>query len=106
MSLHDIMLLFIGSDIVSALAISFPITVILSVIISSVLSSLITYCCCVSRSVKSYSVTNPSTAAADYEIPMKTSSLEVKDNMAYGHVSVGNRSTSGTTPTVYETVQS
>ena len=37
---------------------------------------------------------------------MKTSSLEMKDNMAYGHVSVGNRSTSGTTPTVYETVQS
>ncbi|XP_019861824.1 PREDICTED: uncharacterized protein LOC105315447 [Amphimedon queenslandica] len=95
-----------SSDTVSALAISFPITVILSVIISSVLSSIITYCCCVSRSVKSYSVTNPSTAAADYEIPMKTSSLEMKDNMAYGHVSVGNRSTSGITPTVYETVQS
>ena len=37
---------------------------------------------------------------------MKSSSYEMKDNMAYGHVSVGNRPTSGTTPTVYETVQS
>lgn len=73
-------------------------------IITSILSSVITCCCVSSRSVQSYSVTNQSTTAADYEIPIKSASLEMNDNMAYGHVSVGNRSTSGTTSTVYETV--
>uniref|UniRef100_A0A1X7TZR8 Fibronectin type-III domain-containing protein n=1 Tax=Amphimedon queenslandica TaxID=400682 RepID=A0A1X7TZR8_AMPQE len=73
--------------------------------VQSMLSSFITYCCCISsRSVQSYSITNQSTTAADYEIPLKSTSLEMNDNMAYGHVSVGNRSTSGTTSTVYETV--
>ena len=73
---------------------------------ASILSSIITYYCCV-RSVRSYgvvkntlSVTNRP-AAADYETPVKSSGLEMKDNMAYGHV------TSTRTPAVvYESVQS
>ena len=71
---------------------------------TSVLSSVITCCCISSRFVQSYSVTNQSAPAA--EIPIKSTSLEMKDNMAYGHVSVGNRSISEATSIVYETVQS
>ena len=72
------------------------------------MSSVIIYCCCV-RSVRSYgvakntlSVTNQ--PAADYETPVKSSGLEMKDNMAYGHVSV--TTSTGTPAVVYESVQS
>ena len=74
---------------------------------ASVLSSIITYCCCV-RSVRFYGVNTLSVtnrpAAADYETPVKSSGLEMKDNMAYGHVSV--TTSTGTPAVVYESVQS
>ena len=77
---------------------------------ASVLSSIITYYCCV-KSIRSSGVTNKNTlsvtnqpAAADYETPVKSSELEMKDNMAYGHVSV--TTSTGTPAVVYESVQS
>lgn len=76
---------------------------------ASILSSIITYYCCV-RSARSSGVTNKNTLsvtnqpAADYEIPVKSSGLEMKDNMAYGHVSV--TTSTGTPVVVYESVQS
>ena len=87
----------IGVPIITALAIA--------VLITAILSSLITYYCCV-RSKEDYSPSSIVPAALDYETPISTkdlSSLEIKDNMAYGHVTFG---TSGNTltPAVYETV--
>ena len=80
-----------------------------AVIVASILSSIMTYYCCV-RSVRSYgvskntlSVTNQP-AAADYETPVKSSGLEMKNNMAYGHISV--TTSTGTPAVVYESVQS
>ena len=75
---------------------------------ASILSSIITYFC-VSRSVRSYGVTKNTLSvtnqpAADYETPVKSSELEMKDNMAYGHVSV--TTSTGTPAVVYESVQS
>ena len=49
------------------------------------------------------SVTNQP-VAADYETPVKSSGLEMKDNMVYGHVSV--TTSTGTPAVVYESVQS
>lgn len=74
---------------------------------ASVLSSIITYCCCV-RTTRSYGVTKntlstTNRSVADYETPVKSSGLEMKDNMAYGHVSV--TTSTGTPAVVYESVQ-
>ena len=75
---------------------------------ASVLSSVITYYCCM-RSTRSYGVTKntlnvTNESAADYMTPVKSSGLEMKDNMAYGHVSVTTNT--GTPAVFYESVQS
>ena len=77
----------------------------IAILITAILSSFITYYCCV-RSKESYSPSAVVPVGLDYEIPISTkdvSSLEMKDNMAYGPVTIG---TSGntSTPPVYETV--
>ena len=103
-------IIYLGSsNTVRVLTIIFPITTVTVAIVASVLSSIITYYCCV-RSTRSYgvakntlSVTNQP-AAADYETPVKSSGLEMKDNVAYGHVSVTTNT--GTPAVVYESVQS
>ena len=84
-----------------------PVTIALgiAILITAILSSFITYYCCV-RSKESYSPSTVVPVGLDYEIPVSTkdvSSLEMKDNMAYGHVTI---STSGntSTPPVYEPV--
>ena len=85
----------IGVPIITALAIA--------VLITAILSSLITYYCCV-RSKEGHSPLVAVTAGP-YEIPvsiMEVSSLEVNDNMAYGHVTIDSGNTS--TPVVYESV--
>ena len=76
----------------------------MTAIITSILTFLITYYCCV-KSKGDYSP-SPTGLSALYETPISTSgvsSLEMKDNMAYGHVNIG---TSGNVPTtaVYDTV--
>ena len=87
-----------------AVGISIPITAIMTAIITAILSSLITfYCFFKSKGGYSPSATGP---PALYEPPVSTSgvsSLEMKDNMAYGHVTID---TSGNIPTsvVYDTV--
>ena len=97
----------LDADTVRVLTITFPITVIITAVVASILSSIITYCCCV-RTTRSYGVNTLSVtnrpAAADYETPMKSSELEMKDNMAYGHVSV--TTSTGTSAVVYVSVQS
>ena len=70
------------------MGISVPITAIVTAITTAILSSFITYYCCV-KSKRSYSpsVTGPSNSGV--------SQFEMKDNIAYGHVTIdnGNRST-------------
>ena len=83
-----------GVSIITALLIAV-------VVITAILSSLITYYCCV-RSKEGHSPLVAVTAGP-YEIPVSTmevSSLEVNDNMAYGHVTIDSGNTS--TPAVYE----
>ena len=85
----------IGVPIITALLIAV-------VVITAILSSLITYYCCV-RSKEGHSPLVAVTAGP-YEIPvstMKVSSLEMKDNMAYGHVTI-DTSGNTSTPAVYE----
>ena len=65
---------------------------------ASVLSSVITYCCCV-RTTRSYGVTKNTLSVTN-----RSSAFEMKDNMAYGHVSV--TTSTGTPAVVYESVQS
>ena len=77
----------------------------IAILITAILSSFITYYCCV-QSKESYSPLSVVPVGLDYEIPISTkdvSSLEMKDNLAYGHVTID---TSGNIPTppVYETV--
>ena len=89
------------------IAISVPIitTLVIAVLITAILSSLITYYCCV-RSKEGISPLPTVSAGLDYEIPISIkdlSSLEMKDNMAYGHVTNG-ASGYTSTPAVYETV--
>ena len=69
------------------------------------MSSLVTYYCCV-KSKGGYSPSVVSTSVL-YDIPVSTknvSSLEMKDNMAYGHVTIGTSGNVPTTLAVYETV--
>ena len=85
--------------------ITVPITAIVTAIITAIISSLITsYCCVKSKGVYSPSATSP---PALYEIPVSNknvSSLEMKDNMAYGHVTIDTSGNIPTTSAVYETV--
>ena len=88
-----------------AVGIAVPITAIVTAIITAIISSLVTsYCCVKSKGGYSPSASSPS---ALYEIPRTTknvSSLEMKDNMAYGHVTIGTSGNVSTTSAVYETV--
>ena len=82
------------------LALCVPITAV----ITTIISSLITYYCYI-KSRGGYSSSSTG-LPAPYETPVSTSgmsSIEMKDNMAYGHVTIG---TSGniSTSTVYDTV--
>ena len=82
------------------LVVSVPITAVITAIVSISTSY---YCCIKSKGGYTPSATGP----ALYETSVSTngmSSLEMKDNMAYGHVTI---STSGNIPTpsaVYDTV--
>ena len=70
------------------MGISVPITAIATIITTAILSSFITYYCCV-KSKRSYSpsVTGPPNSCS--------SQFEMKDNTAYGQVTIdsGNKST-------------
>ena len=76
----------------------------MTAVITAIVSPLVIYYCCFKSKGGYYpSATGP---PALYETPISTSgmsSLEMKDNMAYGHVTIG---TSGNIPTsaVYDTV--
>ena len=81
------------------------ITLVVSVPITSIITIFIAYYCCI-KSKGGYfpSATSPS---ALYETPGFTSgmsSLEMKDNLAYGHVTIGANGNITTTPAVYDTV--
>ena len=72
------------------------------VVITAILSSLITYYCCV-RSKEGHSP-SATALAGPYEIPVSTmevSPLEMKDNLAYGHVTI-DTSANTSTLDVYE----
>ena len=89
----------------SVIGITAAVTVPITSVITAIVSSLITYYCC----IKSKGGYYPSATAppAVYEIPVSTSgvsSLEMKDNMAYGHVTIGNSGNIPTTSAVYDTV--
>ena len=72
---------------------------------TAIITFFITYYCCVkSKGSYSPSATGP---PALYETPVSTSgvsSLEMKDNMAYGHVTIGTSGNIPTTLAVYDTV--
>ena len=84
------------------LVVSIPFTAVITAIITIV----ITYCCVKSKGGYSPSTTGPGPPAL-YEIPVSTSgvsSLEMKDNMAYGHVTIGTSGNISTPSAVYDTV--
>ena len=85
---------------VITLVVSVPITAVITAIVSIVTSY---YCCIKSKGGYTPSATGP----ALYETPVSTSgvsSLEMKDNMAYGHVTIGTSGNIPTTSTVYDTI--
>ena len=77
------------SSYVIAVSISVSITAVMTVIVTTVITLIITYYCCIkSKGGNSSSTTGPPVI---YDTPVSTSgasSLEVKDNMAYGHVTI------------------
>ena len=80
-------------------------TSVITAIITAIITIVITYFCC----VKSKGGYTPSVTGlpALYETPISTSgvsSLEMKDNMAYGHVTIGTSGNIPTTSAVYDTV--
>ena len=83
------------------LVVSVPITAIITAIVSIIISY---YCCVKSKGGYSPSATGP---PALYETPVSTSalsSLEMKNNMAYGHVTIATIGIILTTSAVYDTV--
>ena len=83
------------------LVVSVPITAVITAIVSIITSY---YCCIKSKGGYSPSATAPSVL---YETPVSTSgmsSLEMKDNMAYGHVTIGTSGNIPITSVVYDTV--
>ena len=68
--------------------ISVPITAIVTAIATAILSSFITFYCCV-KSKRSYSLSTTGPPSS------RVSQFEMKDNMAYCHVTIdnGNKST-------------
>ena len=86
---------------VITLVVSVPITAIITAIVSIITSY---YCCIKAKESYSPSATGP---PAPYETPVSISGvspLEMKDNMAYGHVTIGTSGNIPTTSTIYETV--
>ena len=84
-------------------AITFAVSVLITALVTAIISCLITYYCCV-KSKEGYS---PSPTVL-YEIPLSTSgvsSLEIKDNMAYGYVTIGTSENIPITSAVYDTVE-
>ena len=82
------------------LVVSVPITAVTTAIVSIIISY---YCCIKSKGHYTPSATGPGL----YETPVFTSgvsSLEMKDNMAYGHVSIGTSGNIPTTSTIYDNV--
>ena len=106
LQLYKYILFFImHADCDIAVGISVPITAIVTAIITAIITILIVrYCCLKSKGDYSPSATGP---PALYETPVSTSgvsSLEMKDNMAYGHVTIGSSGNVPTTSTIYDTV--
>ena len=86
--------------------ITFAVSVPITAVVTAIISCLITYYCCV-KSKEGY-LPSPTDPPALYKTPVSTSgvsSLEMKDNMAYGHVTIGTSGNIHSTSTVYETVQ-
>ena len=93
------------ADCSIAIGVSIPITATVTAVITTILSSLITYYCYI-KSKGGYppSITDP---PALYETPVSTSgmsSLEMKDNMAYGHVTIGTSRNIPTISVVHDTI--
>ena len=81
--------------------VSVPITAVITAIITIVITC---YCCIKSKGGYPLSTTHPPTL---YETPISTkgvSSLEMKDNMAYGHVTIDTSKNIPTTSAVYDIV--
>ena len=89
---------------VITLVVSVPITAVITAIVSIIISY---YCCIKAKGGYSPSTSGPG-PPAPYETPVSTiggmSPLEMKDNMAYGHVTIGISGYIPTTSTIYETV--
>ena len=87
---------------VITLVVSVPITAVITAIVSIITSY---YCCIKAKESYSPSATGP---PAPYETPVSISGgmspLEMKDNMAYGHVTIGTSENIPTTSTIYESV--
>ena len=93
------------SSYVIAVSVSVSITAIVTAIVTTVITFILTYYCCIkSKCGNSPSTTDPPVI---YDTPVFTSgvsSLEMKDNMAYGRVSID---TSGNIPSatvVYDNI--
>ena len=77
----------------------------MTAVITAIITFIITYYCCIkSKGGNSSSTTGHPVI---YDTPVSTSgvsSLEMKDNMAHGHVTIGTSENIPTTSTVYDTV--
>ena len=77
----------------------------MTAVTTAIITFIITYYCCIkSKGGNSSSTTGPPVI---YDTPVSTSgvsSLEMKDNMAYGHVTIDTSGNIPTTSTVYDTV--
>ena len=83
------------------MVVSVPITAVITAIVSIITSY---YCCVKSKGGYTPSGTGPPIL---YETPVSTSgvsSFEMKDNMAYGHVTISTSGNGPTTLAVYDTV--
>ena len=81
-----------------ALGLGIPLTFLLTAIISSLLTLLVTYLCLVTGRGKKWilPVQEPASTVPDpfYEsVPTNSGGIELKDNVAYGHVTTGGNMT-------------
>ena len=82
-----------------AVSISISITAIVTAVITAIVSSIFTYYCCVKSNQRySSSVTGPPDPTIDM------SSLEIKDNIAYGHVTIDTSGNIHNATVVYDNI--
>ena len=108
LSLNHVCIVYTGLSIFVVSGITLVISIPITSVITAIVTIFITYYCCIKANYKgghNTSATGP--PVLQYETPVPTcgvSSLEMKDNMAYGHVIIGTSENIPTTSAVYDTI--